>query len=128
MDKNNNDILKFVGKKIRDLRNRYGFSQEELGFRCNLDRTYISDIELGKRNVSLLNIQVIADALEIHISRLFPGFRRSSSPISITGQSPYKTNKHSVIRCGFEVKGWILLLNQENYISRYQKVLSFKAK
>ena len=38
---------------------------------CGLHRTYVSDIELGKRNVSLENIEKMADALEIKISDLF---------------------------------------------------------
>ena len=40
-------------------------SQEELAFRCNLHRTYISDIERGNRNISIDNIAKIASALNI---------------------------------------------------------------
>ena len=46
-------------------------SQEEFAEMCGLHRTYISDIELGKRNVSLENIEKIANALNISISQLF---------------------------------------------------------
>ena len=46
-------------------------SQEELGDLCGLHRTYISDIELGKRNVSLENIDKIAHALQVKKSELF---------------------------------------------------------
>ncbi len=98
MDENDN-ILEFVGRKIRSLRKSYGLSQDEFAFRCNLDRTYISDIELGKRNISLINIRIISDVLQIHISQLFSGFRKSPYPC----QYPYKTNKDFFIRCGFEV-------------------------
>ena len=46
-------------------------SQEELADLCGLHRTYISDIELGKRNVSLENIDKIAQALQVKKSELF---------------------------------------------------------
>lgn len=51
-----------------------GISQEELAFRSGLHRTYISDVERGFRNVSLENIQNIANALEISISELFANY------------------------------------------------------
>ncbi len=46
--KKNKKILKIVGSNIRHIRNSIKISQEQLGFLCNLDRTYISDVELGK--------------------------------------------------------------------------------
>ena len=48
-----------------------GISQETFADLCDLHRTYVSDIELGKRNVSLENIDRIANALGISISELF---------------------------------------------------------
>lgn len=60
-----------LGKKIRKLREEQGYSQESFAHECNLDRTYISSIERGKRNVSLRNIKVIATTLGITISELF---------------------------------------------------------
>lgn len=51
------------GSRVRARRNELGFSQEELGHRANLDRTYIGGVERGERNVSLLNIHAIAEAL-----------------------------------------------------------------
>lgn len=62
--------LKF-GKKVKVLRLKLGISQEELSFRANLHRTYISSIELGKRNVSLVNIEKLAKALECEIIDFF---------------------------------------------------------
>lgn len=50
---------------IRNIRLKKGISQEELAFSCELHRTYISDIERAKRNVSIDNIEKIADALEV---------------------------------------------------------------
>lgn len=53
------------GRKLRALRKKRSLSQEQLGFEAGLDRTYISDIELGRRNVALLNICNLANALGV---------------------------------------------------------------
>ena len=66
-----NDILISVGSTVRKLRREKGVSQEMFASECDLHRTYMSDIELGKRNVSLENIAKIASALNISISELF---------------------------------------------------------
>ena len=65
------DIVVRFGQAVRKLRQEQKISQEELAERCNLHRTYISDIELGKRNVSLENIERIAAALERSLSYFF---------------------------------------------------------
>ena len=59
------------GLKIRMLRENKGYSAEYLANISNIDRTYISDIENGKRNVSLLIIEKLAKALEVKIKDLF---------------------------------------------------------
>jgi len=59
------------GKAVRDARIKKGMSQERLADLSELHRTYISDIELGKRNVSIDNIEKIADALGMKISDIF---------------------------------------------------------
>jgi transcriptional regulator with XRE-family HTH domain len=59
-----------VGDKIRQLRNDMGFSQEKLSFASDLDRTYIGSVERGERNISILNLQKIAIALETVPSEL----------------------------------------------------------
>ena len=65
------DILVDFGKTLRKLRTEKHISQEAFAAICNLHRTYISDVELGKRNVSLENIKRMSDALEMNISDLF---------------------------------------------------------
>lgn len=65
------DILKNFGVAVRRMRLLNGISQETFADLCDLHRTYVSDIELGKRNVSLENIDRIANALGISISELF---------------------------------------------------------
>lgn len=62
--------IKF-GETIRKVRGEHRMSQEELAEQCGLHRTYISDVELGKRNVSLENISRLTKALSVSISDLF---------------------------------------------------------
>jgi len=59
------------GKTIKLLRNEKGISQEKLAELSDLHRTYISDVERGARNVSLVNIVKIAEGLKVEISELF---------------------------------------------------------
>ncbi|MFM9988710.1 helix-turn-helix domain-containing protein [Flavobacterium sp.] len=59
------------GNKIKTLREQKGYSIEYLANISNIDRTYISDIEKGTRNVSLLIIEKLAKAFEIKIQDLF---------------------------------------------------------
>ncbi len=56
-------ILDKFGRRIRKARLERGLSQEALGFEAGLDRTYVSSVERGKRNISLLNIHRLAKAL-----------------------------------------------------------------
>nr|DAZ42767.1 MAG TPA: helix-turn-helix domain protein [Caudoviricetes sp.] len=65
------DILFLFGQAIRGLRQEKNISQEAFADMCGLHRTYISDVELGKRNVSLENIEKMANALDITLPKLF---------------------------------------------------------
>lgn len=67
------DIRVHFGKRVRELRKCRGMSQEVLGFEANLDRTYISGIERGVRNVSLRNIAALSEALKVSLEELFRG-------------------------------------------------------
>ena len=55
---------------VRKIRNKKGFSQEELAYKANLHRTYIGMIERAEKNITLINIEKIANALEIEIADL----------------------------------------------------------
>jgi transcriptional regulator with XRE-family HTH domain len=59
-----------VGNKIRQLRTDNGLSQEKLSFACDLDRTYIGSVERGERNISVINLKKIAQALNTDPSEL----------------------------------------------------------
>ena len=65
------DIRVRFGKRIRQLRQAKELSQEALAFECELDRTYISGIERGRRNVSLRNIEILARTLGVNLPELF---------------------------------------------------------
>jgi transcriptional regulator with XRE-family HTH domain len=60
------------GQKVKEARQEKHMSQEELAFRSGLHRTYISSIERGKRNVSLVNIRRLANALGVPLQDLIP--------------------------------------------------------
>ncbi len=64
------DPRKLFGAKVRSVRKERGWSQEELADASELDRTYIGGIERGERNVALLNIAKIAQALQVKASAL----------------------------------------------------------
>lgn len=59
------------GKRVRELRLAKGLSQEALALKAELDRTYMTGIENGKRNVSIQNIGKVIAALEISIQDFF---------------------------------------------------------
>ena len=74
------DLLAF-GAAVRQHRGRLALSQEALAERSELHRTYVGGVERGERNVSLVNIYRLAQALGIRASDLFDtaeGFRRST--------------------------------------------------
>jgi transcriptional regulator with XRE-family HTH domain len=66
-----NNILLGFGNSLRSLRNQYNLSQENFAYQCNLDRTYISGLERGKRNPTLLALHKIATSLDMSLSELF---------------------------------------------------------
>jgi transcriptional regulator with XRE-family HTH domain len=63
-------ILLLFGNRVRELRKGKGLSQEELSFKADLHRTYIGMIERGEKNITLLNIEKIANALKVSITDL----------------------------------------------------------
>ena len=65
------NIKEKIGIRLRELRTEKGLSQEKFSFDCDLDRTYITSIEQGKRNVSIVNIEKIANALNMSVSDFF---------------------------------------------------------
>lgn len=63
-------LIKF-GERVRFFRKQKGLSQEQLAFKANLHRTYIGMIERAEKNITLINIEKIAIALNVSITELF---------------------------------------------------------
>ena len=69
-------LRQVVARNVRLFRNDLGISQEELGFRAKLHRTYIGAIERAEKNLSVDNIEKIARALEVEPHQLLSDKRR----------------------------------------------------
>lgn len=65
------NLQRKFGLVLKELRLEKGLSQESLGNQSDIDRTYISDIEKGERNISLKIIERLAETLQISLSELF---------------------------------------------------------
>jgi len=92
-------LQKIFGNIVRQLRLRKNLSQDEFGFLCSLDRTYISDIEQGKRNISLANIVTICNKLDVKLSDVFYQVENYNN----IQDSKYKIQKSFKIDVGFFV-------------------------
>ena len=66
-------IKESFGKRVRELRLSMKLSQEKFALKINMDRTYFSAVESGKRNISLENIKKISDGLNVTLEELFRG-------------------------------------------------------
>ena len=64
-------ITEKIGNRIRELRKETGLSQEKFAAKIGMDRTYFASVELGKRNISIVNLEKIADGLDISLAELF---------------------------------------------------------
>lgn len=64
-------IQEAFGQKLQKLRKERGLSQEKFSLLIDMDRTYYASVEAGKRNISLVNIQKIADGFGISLAELF---------------------------------------------------------
>jgi transcriptional regulator with XRE-family HTH domain len=71
MPKKRDLYLLWFGNRVRAIRQHKCFSIEELAELADFDRTYLGGVERGERNIGLLNIKKIADALEITVQNLF---------------------------------------------------------
>jgi len=70
-----NQILVRFGNAVREMRKKQGLSQEELAHKAELHRTYIGMIERAEKNITLLNVEKIAIALNLDIKTLFDELR-----------------------------------------------------
>jgi transcriptional regulator with XRE-family HTH domain len=65
------EFLRGLGRRVRERREALGLTQEELGERCGLHRTFIGSVERGERNVLVLNLRLIAATLRTPLRDLF---------------------------------------------------------
>lgn len=65
------DVRLKIGQRIKELREKESMSQKDLSYTADLDRSYIASIENGKRNVSIINIEKIAEALNVSVKDFF---------------------------------------------------------
>lgn len=70
------EIKKLFGAQLREMRTAKGYSQESLANTCELDRTYIGGVERGERNISLVNIVRISQALGVSPRELMPSYKK----------------------------------------------------
>ena len=93
------DIIKVFGTNLRNYRTALGLSQESFAEKCGLHRTYISSAERFQRNISIENVQRIADALEIEAYKLFlesENVEWEMKSINLdTSASGFSTNHHT---------------------------------
>ena len=70
------DLCSVIGTNIRKQRAASGLSQEELAFRAGIDRSYLSEIENGYKNLSVNILDQIVGALNLEIGEMFDGYKR----------------------------------------------------
>jgi transcriptional regulator with XRE-family HTH domain len=70
MANSNKQYLIFIGKKVRELRQKMGISQERLGELAGVHRTYVGMIERGEKNITIYNLRRFADALKVKVRDL----------------------------------------------------------
>ncbi|HEX4130385.1 MAG TPA: helix-turn-helix transcriptional regulator, partial [Pirellulales bacterium] len=66
-------FLRDLGQRVRQLRQTRGYTQEQLARKCDLHRTFIGSVERGERNVSVLNLRLIARVLRVPMAALVEG-------------------------------------------------------
>lgn len=65
------DVKEKIGHRIRVLRDASSMSQKDLSYAADLDRSYIASVENGQRNISIVNIEKIANALGVTLKEFF---------------------------------------------------------
>ncbi|HEY5325433.1 MAG TPA: helix-turn-helix transcriptional regulator [Mucilaginibacter sp.] len=65
------DIRKKIGQRIKEYRTNLKLTQQALAFKAEIDNTYINEVENGKRNVSVINLEKIIVALQTNVRDFF---------------------------------------------------------
>jgi transcriptional regulator with XRE-family HTH domain len=88
---NESQILKLFGKQLQAARNAKSWSQEKLAITAELDRTYVSSVERGHRNISIINVYKLANALGVTPESFF---KEIDAPMSKIDEAYYFYKKH----------------------------------
>jgi transcriptional regulator with XRE-family HTH domain len=88
------DLKVVLGKRIRELRSKYGFSQESFADHCGLHRTYMGGIERGEHNLTIETLMTVAKGLEITMSDLLAGIEKQEG-LSKTASPPVSKRRSS---------------------------------
>jgi len=72
------DLQRSLGRRIRELRSKHGWTQEQFAEYCGLHRTYMGHVERGEKNVSLSTVARVANALGVGIAALFGRLHESA--------------------------------------------------
>lgn len=102
-------LQKNIGKAIRTLRTQKGVSQEKLALETGIGRRYMSDIENGRRNVSLEIVEKLADFFEISVSEFVKRIEQADEP-----PLTIKSLKEYLCELGFEDT---VILESPDYLS-----------
>lgn len=70
------EIRAKIGLRIKELRKAKGLSQEQLALKADIDRTYMTSVENGKRNIAVINLEKIVLALGENFESFFKGFNK----------------------------------------------------
>jgi len=70
------DLQVILGKRIRELRSKKGFSQESFADHCGLHRTYMGGIERGERNLTIQTVLTVSKGLGMSMSELLSGIEK----------------------------------------------------
>lgn len=79
----NKKLLVLFGKKLRCLRKSKNYTQEDLASLAGFSRSYYSDIETGKRNISLINIYKLSEALDVPLKDMFDFYKEEYDGFSL---------------------------------------------
>lgn len=80
-------VQRALGQRIREIRLKRGWSQEEFADICGLHRTYMGSIERGERNLTILSILTVAKPLGMTVSQLLSGLERRAGVLASQAKS-----------------------------------------
>jgi transcriptional regulator with XRE-family HTH domain len=85
------EILKALSQRIRELRLKEGYSQEDFADHCGVHRTFMGTIERGETNLSFSNLVKVSQGLGITLSELLSGLeKRAAQPTHSASHRPKK--------------------------------------